>query len=297
MKFIDVDAHENIGNLIPAADEILIDKKNKRIVVGDGVTPGGIPLAKKSEIINIIAQSIEIVSLIAQSVQLSGGTTTQGKLTWNTDEDTLDLSVDGVTIQLGQEFVGNVRNSTASTIDNGTPVMLAGTLGESGRILGVPMVSTVQANFKYILGVATEDIAPDEDGKVTVIGKVRGIDTTGALSFGGLETWEEDDILYLDPLHDGYLTNVEPVDPAVMNVGIAVVVSKHAEVGTIYVRTTPIDRNLSATSMIEGTPPTSVGEAGDRKSMIKWDADYVYVCTDDYDGATSIWARVAISTW
>lgn len=42
MKFIDVDAHENIGKLVPAANEILIDKKNKRIVLGDGVTAGGV---------------------------------------------------------------------------------------------------------------------------------------------------------------------------------------------------------------------------------------------------------------
>ena len=42
MKFIDADAHANIGNLIPADNEVLLDKTNKRIVIGDGSTRGGV---------------------------------------------------------------------------------------------------------------------------------------------------------------------------------------------------------------------------------------------------------------
>ncbi len=49
MKFRNVDAHENIGNLIPGSNEVLLDKKNNTLVVGDGETEGGIPLAKKIE--------------------------------------------------------------------------------------------------------------------------------------------------------------------------------------------------------------------------------------------------------
>ena len=45
------------------------------------------------------------------------------------------------------------------------------------------------------------------------------------------------------------------------------------------------------------TPATAIGASGDLKGMSAFDASYMYVCTADYDGATSIWKRVAVATW
>lgn len=45
------------------------------------------------------------------------------------------------------------------------------------------------------------------------------------------------------------------------------------------------------------TPATAIGAAGDTAGMIAVDGDYVYFCTAAYDGAASIWKRVAGSTW
>jgi hypothetical protein len=45
------------------------------------------------------------------------------------------------------------------------------------------------------------------------------------------------------------------------------------------------------------TPASAVGAAGDEAGDIAYDSLYIYVCTADYDGATSVWKRVAISTW
>lgn len=46
------------------------------------------------------------------------------------------------------------------------------------------------------------------------------------------------------------------------------------------------------------TPVTSVGAAGDKAGMIAWNSNYIYVCTANYDGSTSIWKRAAIgSSW
>lgn len=42
------------------------------------------------------------------------------------------------------------------------------------------------------------------------------------------------------------------------------------------------------------TPATSVGASGDTAGMIAWNASYIYVCTANYDGSTSIWKRAAI---
>lgn len=53
----------------------------------------------------------------------------------------------------------------------------------------------------------------------------------------------------------------------------------------------------SVTIATARTIPSAIGSDGDLKGMIAWDANYVYVCTADYDGATSIWRRSALSSW
>ena len=52
-----------------------------------------------------------------------------------------------------------------------------------------------------------------------------------------------------------------------------------------------------AGSVVFRTVPASIGVTGDTQGMVAVDADYVYVCTADYDGSTAIWKRSAISTW
>lgn len=42
------------------------------------------------------------------------------------------------------------------------------------------------------------------------------------------------------------------------------------------------------------TPATSVGASGDKAGMIAWNSSYIYVCTANYDGSTSIWKRASI---
>lgn len=44
------------------------------------------------------------------------------------------------------------------------------------------------------------------------------------------------------------------------------------------------------------TPASSIGAAGDLAGMSGFDANYIYVCTADYDGVASIWQRVATSS-
>lgn len=166
------------------------------------------------------------------SLQLTGGTGTQGTLSWNTDEETLDLIQNGATLQIGQEVHWHCRNNTASTIANGTPVMATGTIGASGRITIAPMGSTTQSNAMYFIGIATEDIAAGTDGKVTHFGKVRGIDTSA---------FSEGAVLYLDPTTDGALTATAPTSG--MHIAAAFVVTSHAQVGELAVRVNVTDEN------------------------------------------------------
>ena len=158
------------------------------------------------------------------SIKMLGGTGTQGTISWNPDEETLDVIQGEAVLQVGQELQVHCRNSTATTIGQGIVVMATGTLGASGRIKVAPYIAGVDA--KYILGVTTEDIGAGTDGKVTTFGKVRGINTS---------VWNEGDVLYIGT--NGVLVNVEPTE-GIIN-AIAFVITKHAVKGTIMVRFTP----------------------------------------------------------
>jgi|SaaInlStandDraft_3_1057020.scaffolds.fasta_scaffold08862_3 hypothetical protein len=46
------------------------------------------------------------------------------------------------------------------------------------------------------------------------------------------------------------------------------------------------------------TPASSIGALGDHQGMLAFDANYIYTCTADYDGAANIWKRLASgATW
>lgn len=171
------------------------------------------------------------------SVQLLGGTGEQGKLSWNVDEETLDLVTDGSALQLGQEVVINVINNTGSLITNGTPLVFTGTVGNSGKITVAPANgSTMEA--EQLVGIATVDIPANGTGKATHFGKVRGINTTGVTNG---ETWNDGDVLYIDPVNVGKLTNVKPSADELL-IPVAVVVHAHNN-GSLVVRVTPENKN------------------------------------------------------
>ena len=175
------------------------------------------------------------------SVQFNGGTGTQGTVSWNPDEETLDVVMNGAILQVGQEFVVNVRNASGTLIPNGTPVMFVGTLGASGRVLVLPMDNIDRTNLMRFIGLATTDIPANDDGKVTQFGKIREIDTSGGL-YG--EVWVDGDVIYLNPDVPNGLTKVEPTKDK-MDVPVAVVVDTHSSNGTLFVRALPSDRNIN----------------------------------------------------
>ena len=164
------------------------------------------------------------------SIQFNGGTGTEGTVSWNSDEGTLDLVANTTTLQIGQETYINAKNQTGNTITDGIVVMAVGTLGASGRILIAPYDGI--SDPKYILGITTESIVNGSNGKITTFGKIRGLDTS---------MFAEGDKLFVTT--SGGLTNVEPSTG--VNIAIAYVINSHASNGTIMVRFTPYDENLS----------------------------------------------------
>ena len=142
-----------------------------------------------------------------------------GQITWNPNERTADIGLDNnVVLQVGQETVALVRNGTASSIPDGTVVMLTGSVGNSGRLVVAPYDGVADASL--ILGIATETIAAKADGFVTSYGKIRGIDTS---------MWSDGDVLYTNG------SGLATTPPAGLNMKIAAVVHSHTN-GTLMVR-------------------------------------------------------------
>lgn len=171
--------------------------------------------------------SIDVLgAATAQSLQFTGGGGTQGTMSWNTDEETVDLIQNGATLQLGQETHVHVKNQSGATINDGTPVYVTGTLGASGRLTVAPMIADGSIEAKYFLGVTTEDIPNGEDGKVTTFGKIRGLNTSA---------YAPGTTLYVSSTTAGFWQTTPPVSPA-LDLEVAIVINQHANNGTIFVR-------------------------------------------------------------
>lgn len=168
--------------------------------------------------------------------------TAVGTLTWNDVDGTADLKLKGgnVTLQIGQENVVRVVNKTGATLNEAdfraVRIRLVSEGGAQGQRLAVLLA---QGNNDHdsatTIGLVTETIANNQEGFITISGNVSEINTTGAKSWAGSETWVDGDILYLSPDHAGYLTNVKPVAPQHLVV-IGYVVYAHANHGKIFVK-------------------------------------------------------------
>jgi hypothetical protein len=182
------------------------------------------------------------------------GNVDTGILTYNPDEDTVDLQhLNGVVQQIGFETYMRVTNDTGVTIPNGTVVGFAGVNGE---IKVSPYIADGSVPELYFVGVTTFDMVDGATGPVTLYGKVRDLNTTGTPVS---ETWLVGDILYASPATPGALTNVRPTAPNAVIV-VAAVLRVDALDGEIMVRPTiPLgldygtfdattDRTLAATN-------------------------------------------------
>lgn len=165
-------------------------------------------------------------------MEANGTSLEPGKMAWSTQDGTVDVGLpNGVTMQLGQEMYYLARNSTGSTIPNGTVVQFAGALGNSGRLLMQKALANAAVPPVYVMGVTTQDVPTGTDGYVTAFGAVREIDTRG-----GAENWVDGDLLYLSGTTAGAMTKTPPLSP-VPAILIAAVTNA-ATKGNIFVRPT-----------------------------------------------------------
>lgn len=176
------------------------------------------------ELLDGINQDLSTTSNVEfSSIKVSGGTGTQGTMSWNTEDETVDLVVSpDVTYQIGQELGLNVRNLTGSTITNGTVVRVT---GASGNKITVGTASNSdEALSSATLALVTETIGNNSTGKITTEGLVRGLNTS---------TLVEGTAIWLGT--NGSWTAIKPVTPAHL-VHLGWVVRSHATEGSIYVK-------------------------------------------------------------
>jgi len=168
--------------------------------------------------------------------------TTPGTLVWNDTDGTADLKLKGgnVTLQLGQEQVLRVVNKTGATLNEAdfraVRIRSVAEGGAQGQRLAVVLAqANNDPNSATTIGLVTESITNNQEGFITTSGNINKINTTGAKSYDGLETWVDGDVLYLSPTHAGYLTNVKPQAPQ-HTIIIGWVVYAHAVNGKIFVK-------------------------------------------------------------
>ena len=243
-------------------------------------------------------------SIKADTVQPSGGILDEGALSWNDADGTLDLNLKGgnVTLQVGQEEVVRVVNGTGVNLLE-SEYKVVKIIGAQGQRLQVDFaLADSDINSATAIGLVTENIDNNQEGFITTIGAVRGINTTGSLQS---ETWADGDVLYLSPTVEGGLTNIKPESPAHLVV-VGFVEYAHAVNGKIYVKvdngyeigelhdvliTNPLNNQLLQYNETEGywenktliAPVTSVaGKTGD-VTLVK--ADITDFSDSDYASA------------
>lgn len=172
--------------------------------------------------------------------------TRERRVQWNADDGTVDVGLyGGSVLQVGQELHYYAKNTTGVTIANGSPVIVTGTLGASGKLtIGLALADGSVAQ-RYFIGAATQDIANNAFGYVTSFGLLRGFNTNA---------FADGDLLYVSPTVAGTWTNTLPTAPAWRQPQAIVV---HAAVnGSIFVRTSP-EHALAELQGVALTSPAS----------------------------------------
>lgn len=150
------------------------------------------------------------------------------RMAWNVAEDTLNLHHSGgVTQQVGQELYGYFSNDIGVSVVNGDVIGF-----DPVAATFVKYIADGTYRSELVIGIATQDIAVGENGRATVWGRVRELDTTGT-PFG--EVWASGDVLYVSTTIAGGLTIVKPTAPN-LSIPIGLVRIVDATNGEIAVR-------------------------------------------------------------
>jgi len=190
-------------------------------------------------------------NITGNALQLNTGTGVTvaniGAMFWDEASNTVTLGMNnGVQQQIGLESYILVKAS--ATITDGQVVMFTGAAGN--HVTAAP-ADTTSVGFRpeYIIGVATQNIATNDFGYITVFGIVHGLNTN---------SFNVGDILWVDNTTPGGLTVTRPSDPN-FQIEVAAVTKKSAGDGHLQVRVTAFTDINSLTDVTTTTP--SAGQA------------------------------------
>jgi hypothetical protein len=156
---------------------------------------------------NVIQTDLINVDYIQFNTNYSPTITPEGKVWWNGDEYTLNLSTGlGPTIQVGQETLLLYYNDTGSDIQNFSVIRPKSATVVSGVIVPTPELaqSNIWSKCEGTLAVATQLIPNGQLGFVVIFGRARDGDTSG---------FTPGEALWLSATVPGGLTNTEPEFP------------------------------------------------------------------------------------
>lgn len=219
-----------------------------------------------------VSGSISAIGLSTSYIQFDINATSlpnrEGLLQWNSTEQTLDLGLDGGNIvqQIGEELFIKVYNDSGSTIPNGSPVYFNGRQGNR------PKIYLAQSNLhstSSVMGITTQDIPDNSNGRITTFGYVRQIKTNYSGSGDWGNAWTEGDKLYVSKTVAGQLTNIEPSAPHHSDIVGEVGVVGGSGIGSILVSVRH-HQALEDLSDINGTALTTNGQ------FPVWDNDSGY---------------------
>ena len=170
------------------------------------------------------------------------GSSVEGRLQWNSVDGTLEVGMPGgnVTLQIGQEQLVLCRNTTGSTINNGSAVYISGEAGNR------PLISLARADAfstARVFGVTTENIANTANGYITTSGQVRSMNTYGLV---------EGDRVFLSANTAGGLETSPAVAPS-YKARVGWCLKTHNSEGVVLVDPT-VTPNLTSLSDCYGTP-------------------------------------------
>jgi hypothetical protein len=243
---------------------VVIEDVNQELVVRTA-WPEGARKGANTDITSLtgLTGAISEVNSIQFDVD-AGITPTEGQISWNQDYSTIDVGMNGGSVNQFVGFHSYYRIKASAAITKGQLVMYTGAVGASGVLTGAP--ASGLSDGLVVMGVAAANISNNGFGEVTAFGLVRGFDTTG-----GDEEWEEGDILYYNPAVAGGLTNVAPTAPTPRVVVASVVNAGPGGSGSIFVRPT-FEPNVNQLSDVSAISPVAGSVLIYDATQTRWEA-------------------------
>lgn len=148
----------------------------------------------------------------------------EGRIYYDSTAKTLVVFSDtsATSLNVGEEMWTMARNNTVSIIPDGSVVYITGALGQ------MPTIALARADSfatSRLIGVTTMDFPINGNGKVTVFGKVHGLNTVGLT---------EGNVLYLSTFTAGALSLTRPSSPN-YDARVGLVLKENVSDGEIHI--------------------------------------------------------------